>query len=288
MPPTPRALVDQNLRLFSLPAIALRLNEMVEDPDCSAAQIGDAIATDPGLTARLLRLVNSPIYGFPSAIDSIPMAITILGTRQLRDLVLATAVFDTFGEVSHTRQELELFWQHSIVCAMAAKEIAHRLKLGHGERLFVAGLLHDIGKLVILSALRHEYHQLITQLQETPASSHGSVEREILGFDHGDIGNELLRQWNLPEAIIEPVRFHHYPQRAMQFRTDTYIIHLANHIANELSPIISRDDNPALATDTLKILTLDEEATGEITALVSANQATVIEMLYPARGAARA
>ncbi|HEB58972.1 MAG TPA: HDOD domain-containing protein [Gammaproteobacteria bacterium] len=288
MPPTPRALIDQNLRLFSLPAIALRLNEMVDDPGCTAAQIGEEIARDPGLTARLLRIVNSPIYRFPSAIDSIPMAITILGTRQLRDLVLATSVFQTFKDVGQEEQEMEVFWRHSITCAVAAKEIAHHLKLGHGERLFVAGLLHDIGKLVMLSALRHEYHQLVERLQETAASSHGSVEREIFGFDHSDIGGELLSHWNLPESLVEPVSCHHRPQRATRYRSDTYIVHLANQIANELSPVISRDDNPVLVADTLPELTLDGETVAAITETVRQNQPTLIELLYPVRGASSA
>ncbi len=281
MPSTPKALIDQNLRLFSLPEIALRLTEMVEDPACSVVRIGEEIARDPGLSARLLRVVNSPVYGFPSEIDSIPMAITILGTRQLRDLVLATSVFQAFGKADSSKQDMEVFWVHSITCALAAREIANELKLGYGERLFVAGLLHDIGKLVMLSALRHEYRELITRLQDSPASSHGSLEREIFGFDHSDIGSELLGRWNLPESLIEPVRCHHAPQKARQFRPDSYIVHLANHLANTISPIISRDDAPMLAPETLATLTLDEDGLEAVVARTREKQPAVVEVLYP-------
>lgn len=241
---TAKDLITENLELVSLPDIVHRINLMVEDPNSSAVDIGHLISQDPALTARLLKVVNSPMFGFPSRIDTVSMAITILGTRQLRDLVLATAVVGKFHDLTNAVIDMETFWCHSICAAVTARIISQHLKANNNERFFVAGLLHDIGKLVMYLSHPDASHQVI-ELNEQPAIDTSAVEKLIFGFTHADVSAELLSQWRLPESLIEPARYHHHPIRATHFPTETAVVHIAESIANNIqSPVSQDDDNP--------------------------------------------
>jgi len=239
---TPQELVHRNINLLSLPETAMRINTMVSDPNSTAADIGDIVSQDPALTARLLRVVNSSFYGFPSQIDTISMAITILGTRQLRDLVITTSVINRFREIPASVVAMESFWCHSLTSAIAAKNLAQHMKISNSERLFVAGLLHDIGKLVMYIALPDPSRQVI-EIAAEPQVDSDHVEKAIFGFTHGQVGAELLRQWRLPESLVEPVAYHHEPLSAKVYPQETAIVHLADVIANDIQPPISADDD---------------------------------------------
>ncbi|MDH5409450.1 MAG: HDOD domain-containing protein, partial [Gammaproteobacteria bacterium] len=198
------------------------------------------------LTLRLLKVVNSPLYGFPSKIDTISMAITILGTRQLRDLVLATTIVNRFQSLTNDVVNMETFWCHSICSAIAARALSTELKSNNIERFFVAGLLHDIGKLVMFLGYPDASKQVIELAADNVVDT-SSLEKSIFGFTHGDVGAELLRQWNLPESLVEPVHYHHHPIRATHYKTETAVVHIADGIANDLqTPISCDDDHPVL------------------------------------------
>ncbi|MFO7603388.1 MAG: HDOD domain-containing protein [Gammaproteobacteria bacterium] len=239
---TAHELVQKNINLLSLPETALRINHMISDPRSTAADIGDVISQDPALTARLLRVVNSAFYGFPSQIDTISMAITVLGTRQLRDLVMTTSVINRFRDIPAAVVDMEHFWCHSLATAIAAKNFANHIKIGSSERLFVAGLLHDIGKLVMYITLPDPSRQVV-EIADEPQVDSNHVERAVFGFSHAEVGAELLRQWKLPESLIEAVAFHHQPLLAEAYPQETAIVHLANVIANNIQPAISTDDD---------------------------------------------
>lgn len=253
---TAKDLIDENLELVSLPDVVHRINLMVEDPNSSAVDIGQLIVEDPALTARLLKVVNSPIFGFPSRIDTISMAITILGTRQLRDLVLATAVVSKFHSLKDEVIPMETFWCHSITAAVSAKIISQHLQENNGERFFVAGLLHDIGKLVMYITHPDASRQVI-ELADEPGISKNVVERSIFGFSHADVGGELLKQWQLPESLEEAARYHHHPIRATHFGTETAVVHIANAIANNVQSPISYDDDSMIEPIVWTILGLE-------------------------------
>ena len=278
---SPRQLVSENCKLYSLPEIVLRLNEMVDDPACSAADFGNVISRDPALSARLLRVVNSPLYGFPSQVDTIPMAITILGTRQLRDLVLATSVVSTFENVTGSADELTRFWRHSTCCGVAAREVAMFMRLAYVERLFIAGLLHDIGKLLVQATLPERYQQLLERMQSTTPSTQRNLEKEIFGFDHAEVSEELLRRWNLPDALIEPIAAHHAPWKAVRFQHDAYALHLANYIANQIEPPLGIEDDTTLNDQTWAALGLREDQLPELIELVTRKLEAATDILSP-------
>jgi putative nucleotidyltransferase with HDIG domain len=218
----------------SLPGIYLRLSAVVSDPRSSAADVGHVIAEDPGLTARLLRLVNSAMYGFPSKIETVSHAISIVGTAQLQDLALATSVIRLFASVPESLVTMESFWRHSVACGVTARVIASRRREANVERYFVAGLLHDIGRPIMYMQIPAEARQAVLHARETGEPLF-RVEHALLGFDHAHVGQALLDLWKLPASLRESVANHHYPDRSQRFPAETAIVHVADLIANSLN-----------------------------------------------------
>jgi len=217
----------------SLPDVYVRLSSVVADPRSSAADVGLVIAEDPGLTARLLKLVNSAMYGFPSKIETVSHAISIVGTAQLQDLALATSVIRLFASMPQELVTMESFWRHSVACGVAARALASRRREVNVERFFVAGLLHDIGRPIMFMQVPEEARAAVTRSRETGESLY-LVEHQVLGFDHSHVGHALLEQWKLPPSLRESVAQHHYPERASRFPVETAVVHVADVIANAL------------------------------------------------------
>ncbi len=217
----------------SLPGVYLRLSGVVADPRSSSADVGRVIAEDPGLTARLLKLVNSAMYGFPSRIETVSHAISIVGTAQLQDLALATSVIRLFASMPQELVTMESFWRHSVACGVAARALASRRREVNVERFFVAGLLHDIGRPIMYMQVPDEARAAVTRSRETGEPLY-LVEHTLLGFDHSHVGHALLDQWKLPPSLREAVAQHHFPDRASRFPVETAVVHVADLIANAL------------------------------------------------------
>ncbi len=231
--------------LFSLPEVAVRLNAMLDDPDSSMAEIGEVISQDPGLTMRVLHLVNSPFYGLSAEVDTISKAVTILGTRQIRNLVLATSVISVFKGLPVEHITMEGFWRHSLYCAVIARLLSERCLKGQAETLFTAGLLHDIGQLVIFSRIPEKAHEAyLLSLQGRGEMAPEEAERRVMGFDHAQVGGALARAWNLPLNLQECVEFHHDPGGAEDHPVEVAVVHIANSLAH-LADIDSRDPRDA-------------------------------------------
>jgi putative nucleotidyltransferase with HDIG domain len=219
--------------ISTLPGVYLRLSSVVSDPRSSAADVGEVIAEDPGLTARLLKLVNSAMYGFPSKIETVSHAISIVGTAQLQDLALATSVIRLFASVPENLVTMESFWRHSVACGVTARALAARRRESNVERYFVAGLLHDIGRPIMYMQIPDEARVAVTRSRETGRPLF-EIELEVLGFDHSHVGAALLEQWKLPPSLREPVAFHHHPERSQRFPVEAAVVHVADLIANAL------------------------------------------------------
>jgi putative nucleotidyltransferase with HDIG domain len=217
----------------SLPGVYLRLSAVVSDPRSSAADVGRVIAEDPGLTARLLKLVNSAMYGFPSRIETVSHAISIVGTAQLQDLALATSVIRLFANMPESLVTMESFWRHSVACGVTARAIATRRREPNVERYFVAGLLHDIGRPIMFMQVPDEARSAVLRSRETGEPLF-QVEQATLGFDHTHVGHALLDMWKLPPSLREAVAHHHFPERAQRFPVETAVVHIADLLANAL------------------------------------------------------
>lgn len=225
-------LVGRAAKLVSLPEACIRINDMIDDPRYSAADIGEVISADPSLTARLLRIVNSSFYGFPSRIDTISRAITIIGVRDLRDLVLATSAVDVFSKVPNELMDMGTFWRHSVMTGVLSRMLAKQCNVLHAERLFVGGLLHDIGSLVMYSQLPEQSRDAMLIAADNPENQ-WEAENEVFGYNHADVGHELMKLWQLPESLIEMTTYHHYPLRAQDAPLDVALVSLANYTGNQ-------------------------------------------------------
>jgi len=226
-------LVDETSTVYSLPLFYERLNEAINHPRSSIDDISRIITEDQGLTARLLRLANSPMFGCYARVESITKAATIIGTQQLRDLALAASVMGVFKGIPEDLLNMTSFWRHCIACGIIARSLAVYRRESNVERLFVAGMLHDVGQ-VVLAAARPELSREILELQRDTGRFYLELERERLGFDHAELGGALLKKWKIPACIFEPVACHHNPGTAEQFRIESALIHLADIICQAM------------------------------------------------------
>ena len=224
-----RALIDDTVEVASLPCVVMKAMELLNNPDTSASDIGQIISQDPALSIRLLKIVNSAFYGFPSRIDTISRAITIVGTLELTDLILGSSAIHAFEKIPNQLVNMETFWEHSLYAGVVARILAHYLRAPNTERCFVMGLLHDVGALIMYRQKPDQSRQALELSIEQSMPLH-VAEREILGFDHGEVGAELMLAWKLPESFIEVARYHHQPSAAERYRLETAVIHLADVI----------------------------------------------------------
>lgn len=281
---TPEGLTSGIKDLVTLPDVAMRIARMVDDPKASATDIGREISNDAALTARLLRIANSAAYGQHRKIATISRAITVLGVRQVRDLTVGLTAVRAFDGISNNLVTMEIFWRHSVLCAVAAGQIAGRENAVRTESPFVAGLLHDIGQLVLFSrAPEAEREALLMMADAVDDTGLFSCERAVLNFDHGVVGASLARYWGLPESLLQCIEFHHEPDLARQFSADVATVHIANSVA-VLAEIGSTDlvDAPALSPAALKIARVDPAAMSEIVTQTRAAAAEIMPLLMEA------
>ncbi len=224
---TPDTLIGKSLDLVSPPTTYSQLDALIHDDNASAEDISQVINTDPALTSRLLKIVNSPYYGFPSQISTISRAITIVGTRELTQLVLATSVINAFKGIPADLIKMDDFWRHSIACAITSSLVAKQCKLASTEQYFIAGLLQNIGSLVLYQTIPELAKEAITSAlfgQETVYEA----EKRLFGFDHTEVGEALAQKWNLPIALLEVIRYHHTPTQAPVFPIEVAVVHVAD------------------------------------------------------------
>jgi len=209
--------------LPTLPAVAQKITKMAEDEKTSAASLGDIISTDQALSGRVLRLVNSPFYGFPGRVSSISNAIVLLGFNVVKSLIVSVSVFELMekGFIG--------LWEHSLGAAIAARIISQKTGKCEPEEVSVAALLHDIGKIIISIQMAESYTDIKNLVIKNEIIFY-EAEKEVLGITHDEMGSWLAESWNLPNALIEPIQFHHEPARATQAKEATYIVHLADFL----------------------------------------------------------
>ena len=247
--------------LVTLPDVFIRINQLVENPNSTTSDIARAVSQDPSFTVRLLRVANSPYYGLSSTVDTVAKAVTIIGTSQIRNLALSTSIARTFAGLPNDLVSMENFWRHSLYCALSARILAKQARKCDPEAVFTAGLLHDIGELVIfnrLSGLAKEVLLLVLDnMDELPVYE---AEWQIMGFDHAQVGGELARQWHLPPLLEECISYHHAIHGAQRYPRESALVHLANIIAlmAEIDTLDTADVIP-IDPDTWEITGLTED-----------------------------
>jgi putative nucleotidyltransferase with HDIG domain len=195
-----------------LPAVIDRISRLLENPRTSAEEIGRAITVDQSLASKVLKLVNSAFYGFPGRISTITHAIVILGFATVKNIVLTASIFDAFRKkgAQHPGFNMEEFWFHSIACGAASQSIARHVGFEEKEACFIAGLIHDIGKIIEARYLPKEFAEIVKTTQEKEILFYES-EKQLFDVTHEEIGGILAERWNLPQNLRQAVVHHHAP-----------------------------------------------------------------------------
>lgn len=223
-------LIEHAGGLGSLPDVWRRLDEAVENPRSTLAEIAATIEIDPAFCARVLRLSNSAVHALPRRVESVAQAMTVIGLRQVRDLALATTVVELFAGIDCELVDMASFWRHSLATGLIARLLAVRRREINPERFFAAGLMHDLGALLLYLRAPGPAGAALAAHRADRRPLH-LVERELLGFDHADVGQALLNRWRLPAALIEATG-HHHRREAHGTLAEGAVVHVADVIAD--------------------------------------------------------
>lgn len=233
MHPTIEALIQDVEELVALPEVCARVNRMADDPAIGIDHLAEAVTQDPALTAQLLRVANDPLHGVPGRVDTVAGAAELLGKERFRELALATTATHLFDGLPNELVSMHDFWRHSLFCALAARQLAPHSSLeAEREVLFTAGLLHDVGELLLFNRLPERAREALTlALDGVEEPEIHQAERRVIGFDHGEVGAALARRWGLPPMLSESIEFHHRPCDAPHHPGAAALIHIANAVA---------------------------------------------------------
>lgn len=221
--------VDDELKLASFPDIFFKVNEAVSDDQTSAQHIAEVVGLDVGLSTQLLKLVNSPLYGFPSEISSLVRAVALIGGRELCTLALGLSTIGYFRDIPPELIDMRSFWMHSLTCGVFSKIIAEQVDGVGPEEMFTAGLLHDVGRLILFKKMPCSAVQAMIYARENFIPL---VEAEdmVLGFNHTQIARSMFEKWNFPKNLIEIISSHHAPNRS-ELPKEAGILQLADNLA---------------------------------------------------------
>lgn len=217
--------------LVSPPEVCIRLLDLVDSPKSTAHEIGEVISSDPNLSARLLKLVNSSFYNYSGRIETLSRAIAIVGTRELYSLAISVSAVRAFSKIPVQLINMDTFWRHSLFCGIIARYLAKRCGILHPERLFVAGLLHDIGELVLFARAPEKTRDLML-VAEGEENVLAYAEQQEFGFNHADLGGLLATLWQLPETLVESISYHHTPFDAVCSKQQAAIVKIADILAD--------------------------------------------------------
>ena len=265
-------LVEGVEQLCSLPDVVIRANELINSPSAGAADIGEVISKDPALSAQLLRLVNSAFYAFPEPINSLKRAISVVGTRELRSLILSASAADVFNKIAPDTIDMDDFWQRSVYVGLIAGKLSKHLGIGRGEIPFLLGLLHDVGKIVLFNRLPEVMGRILEEAKQSGRPL-CQVENEHLGFCAADVGASLLETWSLDGSINVPIRYQHSPENAPSDLTSSQVLNLSIAVTVCVEPELKQ--TPTLELESLDI---DRQWLAETTVTLEDLDAIVMEV----------
>ena len=213
----------------SLPSVVIKLRKYLNDPDVSFDELAKVIQVDPGLTANILQLANSAYFGWTRTIKTVQEAITRLGTNRVFQMVLCMSVAPMVRKpIRGYDTDAEGLWEHSIAVAICAEQLALTLNLKDMDAAFTAGLLHDMGK-VVMGTFVEVDDEPIKEIMQSDGLSFNEAEQMVMGIDHAEVAGELLKVWNLPNDVVEAARWHHCPSQASaEHQQLVDLVHLAD------------------------------------------------------------
>lgn len=255
-------------KLPTLPYVVSTLNDLIKNPNTSAADIHKVIMKDQALSSRILKLVNSAFYGFSERISSISHAIVILGFNTVKNVALTASVLNMFGGSDGKDSEVfdrKGFWVHSLAVAGTARLIASRVRLPSAEDIFVAGLMHDIGKLVLDQFVHDKFVEVLKVVKDKNIHIKDAENQVLDGVNHSQVGAWLATRWKLPSALVQIIGFHHRPALSDQFLKPVACVHLADILVRTLDIGSGGDSTvPQISPEAWEALDLSFDELGEI------------------------
>jgi len=253
--------------LPTMPHIANLVIEKLAAPATSPKEIHVIISKDQALAARVLRIANSPFFGYPRTVTRLTDAIVIMGFNSIRSLVLTSVFQDLFKSFGLTEK---LLWEHSLVCASISQRIAKSTGFRKTEEAFLVGLMHDIGKVVLYLKVPDKMSDIIQEVYNTQERSFTEMEADAFGFTHAEVGRAMAVKWNFAKEIEEAIGNHHYPERAVILPSLSYIVHLANNYCHklEIGPIKNPDLN-LMELESTKALKLNQQMMNRLSEEIS-------------------
>ena len=228
-----RKVVDGAKDLPALTPVVKKLIEMIKNPSASATDVGELISKDVALCATTLKLVNSPFYGLSQKVDRVTHAIVIMGFGRVKNIVLGISVLETLKSQRGVNFDFTGLWEHAIATAIAAEALATRIGSAYVDEAFVAGLLHDQGKLILFKQFPVEFAH-VQRLIDQREMLMQEAELEVLGINHALIGTWLAEKWKFPEHLTAAIRMHHNPSMARQHRELVWLVHAGDVFARSL------------------------------------------------------
>ncbi len=267
--------------LPTLPDVYLQVKAVIDDPKASMVDLARALSVDPGMTARVLKLVNSPFYGLSGKIETVSRAASILGMQPIHDLVLATAVATTFSKITPSVMDMKVFWRSSVERGLLARVLAKTCNLIDSERLFVGGLLCDIGHLAMFQKIPDISAQVLRQAK-TEGTIRTKLEQEQIGFDAAEAGAALLKEWHLPESYQRATRYHMNPSNAAEPSLEVEILHIAGVIAECQFLEVPRENwRQWMMIDVQELQDLTDEDLDRLITFVQEGVNMTLEMISP-------
>jgi putative nucleotidyltransferase with HDIG domain len=254
----------------TLPIIATQLTNALQSKNSSSKEVAEIVKNDQALTVKVLKLVNSPFYGFSQKITTIQRAITLLGFDMISSLSLSISIFDVVHKNDNSKGfKPEEFWKHSLGVAITSQIIAESISFAESESVFVAGLLHDIGKVIEVYFMTEEFNEIVELLKK--GEKYIDAEKKVLGVDHTYIGGVVANTWNLPQELINPIKHHHQYNKSLSIHADcltiTAIVHLADILVKTQMFGFSGDNTiPELIKDYWLVLNIQKEKLEKIIA----------------------
>jgi len=247
--------------LPALPTVVTRVIQLTDDPNSTAQDINNVLNQDQAITARVLRLANSAFYGYTRRINTVTDAVVFMGFKTIRSIVIAASVSDILNqEIAGYALEHGELWKHSQSAAMAARLIARKAKFPTLDLAYTAGLLHDIGKVILNRTMKEAYIDVVERVGEGEIPFN-QVENEILGFNHAQVGSKVAAKWNLPDQLVEAIEFHHNPDQATINPKLTAIVHLADAVCVAMGIGIGVDGMLyPMSSQAIELLGFDESA----------------------------
>lgn len=268
---------EQASEIFVLSDSFIRIKELIDDEASTIDDIADVILLDPGLSGTILKLANSSFFNYPGRIDTISKAVLVLGITEVYNLVIAYFTTDAFKNLSAEPEYLDDFWERSVDCALTVKFLGTQLRIPNAERLFILGLLHNLGELVM--------HQFLPEKVE--GCKHINADElpwtkqlNVFGFTYAEVTAELLKQWQLPYSLIEPVRYQ--DEEEFEHSTDeTQLLYIAKRVMTLNHQCKSHVQSVVISDDKLDSLAVEQELLRDAKNFCDIERLSILAVLNP-------